>query len=485
MKKRTITIALLLMAMVSGGELCASMTLKEAVGKALASSNAVKSSQLSVESRQANVDAAYGRLYPTIGADFFYTYLDKDIVLDLDPIRSAMIEIQSGNVVSLANIENTLKTGTSLTDQQKAAYKAAATQQLDSKLPHFTETVKERAFPQMMISLNQPIFTGGKIIAGINAAKLQEELEMKKSEDEMESVTDDVIRAWLNLELAKENVRIRQEVNDGIQKHLDRANKLFEQGLIPKNDRLRAEVALADAKRNLFEAKEKEKIARFALSILLDVNDENIDIVDSINYRPQSVLFDDYFRNALNGNKKLEQARIAGKALGEKANVKFADYMPTVFAYGFYNVFDNYIADLEPKWGVGVGAHLNIFNGFQRSNEYEEASLEQDAMLMKVKDVEKKIELLVRSKFMEMKLSEEKYLQLDASLEQTHENLRLYEKRYETGLGTTLEVIDARLAAEAVSLKRIQALTEYYINMSSLYSACGNTSGFLSFVSGN
>ena len=263
------------------------------------------------------------------------------------------------------------------------------------------------------------------------------------------------------------------------------ANRLFGEGLIPKNDRLRAEVAMTDAERNLFEASEKEKIAAAALSIMLDTAEESIDIEDSLIYKSRLLSLEDYIAAAKSGNSILQQAKLAEQALGQKENAKFAEYLPQVFAFGFYNVFDNYIADVEPKWGIGIGAHLTVFDGLRRTNEYQEASLEKQSLLMKLKDAEKKIELLVRSKFMEMNLAGEKYIKLDAAMEQTAENLRLCEKRFGTGLGTTLEVIDARLALESVEIKRIQALTEYYANMSSLSAVCGSMESFLNFISEN
>lgn len=463
----------------------AQMTLKQAVSRALAVSNSIKSSELALVAQKSKVSSAYGRLYPNISVDFFYTYMNDDIILDLDPIRKVIIELQSGNMTGFANIENMLKKGAPLSEQEQLLYKKGASAQLEQKIPHFKETIKEQAFPQMLVSINQPIYTGGKIIAGIKAAELQENIEQKRSEAEIDEISDEVIRLCLNYWLAKENTRIRQEVAEGIGKHLERARKLFEQGIIPKNDRLRAEVALSEAERNLFEAREKEKIIIAALAVALDTTEESIEINDTMIYKQRLLSVNDYMLFAKSNNKKLEQVRLAEKALGQKENAKFAEYMPQVFAYGFYNVLDNYMADIEPKWGVGIGAHFTVFDGLRRTNEYQEASLEKQSMLMKLKDAEKKIELLVRSKYMEMKLAEEKFLQLDNAIEQTNENLRLYEKRYETGLGTTLEVIDARLALEAVSLKRVQALTEFYINMSSLSAVCGNIDSFVNFISEN
>jgi outer membrane protein TolC len=84
---------------------------------------------------------------------------------------------------------------------------------------------------------------------------------------------------------------------------------------------------------------------------------------------------------------------------------------------------------------------------------------------------------------MEMKLAENRYQQLNTSLDQAEENFRLNSKRYETGMGTSLEVIDAQLALESIKLQRIKSMNDYYANMSSLYRTIGQSVDFVQFWS--
>ena len=187
-------------------------------------------------------------------------------------------------------------------------------------------------------------------------------------------------------------------------------------------------------------------------------------------------------KNAIAFNHNVAQVKAGTNALKAKSDAEFADYMPTVAAYGFYNMFDHYIIpEAEPKWGVGLMAHWTIFDGFQNTNKYQESKAEAQAMEMMTSEVQRKIELLVRSLYMEMKLAAEQYKQLNANITQAEESFRLNEKRYETGLGTSLEALDARLMLESISLRRDQALKDYYANAAKLYEATGNLDEFLKF----
>jgi outer membrane protein TolC len=465
----------------------AQLTLSTAVNKAISANKGIKSYQKSFEAKQEQVSVSWGRYMPSVSLDAFYNYIDKDVAIDLNPIRSAMIQLQSGNSVNFANLEALLKTGTPLTDQEKAQILAGAKAQLEKAMPEekFKEILKERAFPQALISLKQPIFTGGKITAGVDAANAQKDMAETKVNTETESLINNVIANYLNVLLAKENLRVRTEVLEGIKKHADRAEKLLLQGVIANNDKLRADVALAEADRNEYEAKEKLNLAYLALKSVLESNDENIELSESLKYAESNLNIDNLILAAKDNNPILNNLRASTKALNAKADSKYADYFPTIFGYGFYNVFDHYIAAEEPKWGIGVGMHYELFDGMMRTNEYQSSKAEAEAVNLMTQETERKIELLLRSQFMNYKIAQDQYNKLEKTLLQAEENYRLNEKRFEEGLGTSLEALDAQLALEGIKLKRVSALSDYYRNYADIYQTVGASNQFLKFWNEN
>lgn len=65
------------------------------------------------------------------------------------------------------------------------------------------------------------------------------------------------------------------------------------------------------------------------------------------------------------------------------------------------------------------------------------------------------------------------YEKLNSTLKLAEENLRMNEKRFETGMSTSLEVIDARLSLERVKIDRLLSLYQYYNSMVNLLLAAG------------
>ena len=74
---------------------------------------------------------------------------------------------------------------------------------------------------------------------------------------------------------------------------------------------------------------------------------------------------------------------------------------------------------------------------------------------------------------------------LEASLEQAKENELIANKRFETGVGTSFDVIDAELQLEGIKLNRLKELKEYYKNMADLYNTINSLDEFINFWTAN
>jgi outer membrane protein TolC len=153
--------------------------------------------------------------------------------------------------------------------------------------------------------------------------------------------------------------------------------------------------------------------------------------------------------------------------------MEFSKLLPQVAAFGKYEMLPQYLSALEPRWTIGVQASLNIFNGFQDYLNLQSAShLEKEINFLQ-SDTKSKLELLVNKNYKDAANAEDRYLKLQATISLAEENLRLNNKRFETGLGTSLEVIDASLVLEKDLIESKLSLFEYYQKLTALYTVAG------------
>ena len=474
---RKIKITMLLLLLFPAALFSQQITLKEAIETTLIKNDKIFQYKEKLAQKETEEKSAWGNFLPSIDLKASYTHLNDNMVINLNPIRDAIITIQSGNQAEFANISSILSGTGALSVQQKLQIKGQSANLLNSLLPQFEETFKKQDFKTATIQGIQPIFVGGKLIAAKKYATAEKDAaQIELTRISNEAVTE-TINSYLRVQLLKNVVKIREDALEGIKKHAERARKLFEEGIIAKNNVLRAEVALADAEKNLDEDKSNYNLSLLALKNAMGLEeDADISTADSITFHPLDESLGDAVKTALANQPILQFISEKKISARQNYNAALSSFLPTIAAFGKYEMYPEYLSSIEPRWAVGIQMNLSIFNGFKDHLNLQNAKhIENEVMYLQA-DAKKKVELWVNKAFMEMGKSRNKYEKLDATVALAKENLRQNEKRFETGMGISLEVIDARLAYEKVELDRYASLYEYYKAAADLFLADGDPS---------
>jgi outer membrane protein TolC len=453
---------------------CQKISLKEAIDITLQKNEKIFQYKEKLSQKEFAEQGSWGNFLPSINLTASYTHLNQSMDINLNAIRDAMITIQSGNSTDLANISSILSGTGALTAAQKLQVKNLAVSTLDGLLPQFVETFKKQDYKTATIQGVQPLFLGGKLLAAKKYATAEKDaasIELTKIENE--TVTE-TIDNYLRVILLKEVVKLRQDVLNGIVEHQKRAQKLFDEGVIPNYHILRANVAVADAEKSLSEDQSNYQLALLALKNSLGAGEnDNIDVADSISYHPISETLEASVMSAMKNQPLLQMIEKKKISAEQNYNISISSFLPTVAAFGKYELYPEYLSSLEPRWAVGVQMNLSIFNGFKDHLNVQTAKHLEDEVMYIQADARKKVELWVNKSFKEIEKSRTKYEKLNATVAMAKENVRQNEKRFETGMGISLEVIDAHLTYEKVELDRYISLYEYYRAAADLYLASG------------
>ncbi len=159
----------------------------------------------------------------------------------------------------------------------------------------------------------------------------------------------------------------------------------------------------------------------------------------------------------------IDDARAAGAEIQQYRS----DYLPTFGATAGYNLRgqgatpgNNYYAGLVVTWP--------IFNGFLTDHEVAEAKLHQDAIRHDIEDLRQRIILEVQRAFLDWQASVDRIHQAEQALEASRVELDLAEKRYETGLGSIIELTDAQREFTSAGAQQVQALAGFSIAKAAL-----------------
>jgi outer membrane protein TolC len=445
------------------------LTLESAVEIALRNNERVKQYNERIAQKEYANAEAWGNFLPSIKLQGSYNHLNDPLAIDLEPIRQAMIQLQANNQMTFAKMQNP-----ALSSQQLAGVYSQASAQLNQQLPQFIETFKEQDYKSAAFVGVQPLFLGGKLIA----AKKFASSELRASEAEARQAQDEIIREtvddYLNVALLNAVVATRTEVLNGMRRHQQDAERLSQEGLIAPHHRLRAKVAVSEAERNLTRDENRRDLALLALRRVLGIsNDAPIALSETMTYRSASPVLGNLTARAHKAQPILEIIAQKRIAVEQKFAAERAEFLPQIVAFGKYELYPQYLSVLEPRWAVGIQLSYPLFSGFQRYNRMQVARHLGDEIQHLETDTYSRIDLWVNKAYRDVCNADTLYNKMEADIALGEENCRVNEKRFQTGLGTSLEVVDAHLTWEKSRIDRLNALHDYYSALADLCSAIG------------
>lgn len=249
------------------------LTFEEALRLVRENSHVLKQSDYLHKEKEQEMRAAKGLYLPKVGIAASYMVMSDDLTLDLTPVRDAITPLYSalGNFGDFSGIPNP---DPNTSQQMPILPDDVSTQIMRQKLREGLATVQEgewnkmiqeKQFGTVMANFQWPIYAGGKIQAANKAAAIQLTDAGQKSHQKEDEIMSELVERYYGLCLAQQAILVRQEVYNGMEKHLQDAIKMQNEGLIANADVLHARVFHSQAERELSKAKRTGQILNQAL----------------------------------------------------------------------------------------------------------------------------------------------------------------------------------------------------------------------------
>ena len=260
----------------------------------------------------------------------------------------------------------------------------------------------------------------------------------------------DVYRA--TLALVKENLRV--------------AERLVANGKVTADAVHRAEAARLEVEQQLADAEQKRDASAGRFNLLLGRDlDARIDLVaDSLLLGPVALTEEEVVVRALRAREELEQTTAGVRAAEAQQRIARASYLPNLSIAVDYGVQGNdYRFSRDNDFAmVSVVASWNVFNGLQDAARTEQASLEVERTRVQRADVERHVELHARTAYESVKVGEKAVQAAVARGAAARRSYELVSRRYEEGMASTLELLDARTAFTNAELNRVLTVHDYF-----------------------
>lgn len=470
------------------------LTFESAMEIALEQNPIMEQSRLQLRQREQEKKAAWGLYVPKLGLEASYVHLQKDLKIDLSQIRDAIIPLYQtlGNFGQFSGVPNPDPATNPVmpvlpddisTKVVRAKLQEGLTQVMGAE---WNKTLQKQQFGRVSANVIWPFFTGGKIKAANNVAKIQEEEAHEQIKISQGKVMSQLVERYYGLCLAYEALGVRKQVFQAMEKHLADAEKLFEQGIIAKAELLHAKLYHAEADREVKKASRKLNIVTEALNNTLGNTDAaTIKPTSQLFYIPQIEELAYFQNNARKGSPLLKSVDAKYALTQQKIKAEKANYFPTIAATASYDLYNKNLSILTPEAMVGVGLKWTLFDGVARTRKVKAANLFADRVAsIKVK-AEADIAMGISKFYQDINIQLEQLRELDTAMDFAEEYVRVRNKAFSEGMATSTEVVDANLAIAKVKIERLNTIYKYDVALIHLLELSGLSDQFLIYKNGD
>lgn len=412
---------------------------------------------------QYDIKSSRALFFPQIKIELNANHLDRDLTLDLDGIRTTILTLQAQNAGNFASINNALLGNDPLTAAQLAQTQQTAYGQYDQALPHFVDTIKTQNHWLGQIVAYQPIYHGGKIFAAHQIAKAKHQGIVAESLQKSQALQKEYIRYYIQLLLLNKSIPLRKDVLNLLNTHLQNLSKLQNEGIIDRTGKLKVEISISEANIQLADDISKVQTLQLLLQQMTQ-NSSDISPIENLNQLPNIQIIEQSSTVQNSDQHPILMQLAAKKSQAENyRKVQLSNALPEIGAFGKLELNQNALSALEPNWVVGIKASMMLFKGGANYYNYQSARATEQQVNALTAEAIDAINTHKRRTILLIQQANLKQEQLQTRIALAKEQQRIITSRFEQGLATNSEVLEAHLAYEKAQLENMNLIAEAWL----------------------
>jgi outer membrane protein len=383
--------------------------------------------------------------------------------------RGGMIEARSGFLPSL--------TSNGLVDKRQ--------QQTETRLRDEDYNV--------ILKLEQNLYTGGAVTSQMGIARLNVEKQIYELQEIATRVAMDVRIAFNELLLNRAKVRVHQDSVRVLDEELKNQQQSFSAGIVSNLNVQRAEVALANERPELFNAETQLKNSYLRLGDLfgteVDFRGETapFEVSGELQYQPNHPDLNDCLARA-DANRAVIKARQKDIEIEDQQyNLDRSALRPHVRAFSGYEIYSERDPEVGQEFNyggvVGISATWNIFDGFATKGRMRATRARREAAVQALAAARRAVASEVRSAFFDLQQADRVLETETSNVQAADEALDIAKSNFAAGLGTQLDTLQAASDVTRTRTTRLSAIYLHNVALSRLAHACGSSADALNFGS--
>lgn len=423
---------------------------------AIRNNKSLKIAEANAKAASYNKKSAFANYFPTIDVSGGYLYSSREISLLNDKQKSLLPNLGTQMSSPISNYLTQL----AAIDPALAAKLAPlasgigdAMNSVGSSLVDALRTDTKNMWGGI-VSITQPIFTGGKIIAYNKITRYAEDIAEKQKDASVKDVVFGVDEAYWQVvslvqkkQLAEEYLRLVDTLQFNVE-------ALIEEGVATKSDGLTVAVKQNEAEITLTKVTDGLALSRMLLAQMcgMPVNakfkledEENVSLSETSGNTAE-INMDEVFSN----REEIQSLDIASKIYENKRRVELSAMLPNIALVGSYsfsnpNILNGFDKSVGGLFNVGVVLRVPIFHAADLF-KVKAAKTQSDIAKLTMEDAKEKIELQVNQAAFKLNEAYKKLRMTAKNMEKAEENLQNANVGFAEGVLTASNVMEAQTA---------------------------------------
>jgi len=316
------------------------------------------------------------------------------------------------------------------------------------------------------LTLNYTIFDSGNRKANIRTAEKQ----LRTTELDLEVISEqtrlDTASDYYDLQDSDAQVKIEDAAVEDAQQTLKDAQLLEKAGLGTRFDVLRAEVELAQAQQRLSTAIANQNIARRQLAETLSVDHESdLSTADAIEEAGNWELsLTESIVKAFKNRAELGQLLLQKEIGEEQRTIALSQNRPAIAASAQYQVSDDFEGDeldLTDNYTLGLNLQWQLFDGGAARAGARQAEKDIELAETQFGDQRNEIRFAVEQAFFGLESNRDNIGTASKEVDLAEESLRLARLRFQAGVGTQTDVIEAQTQLTTARGNLLSSIIDY------------------------
>jgi outer membrane protein TolC len=294
------------------------------------------------------------------------------------------------------------------------------------------------------VRATQLLYDFGKTSSSIDAAKYglkAREIETVRAKNR--SALEFII-AYYDLLEAEKLLQVATEEVKQYEAHKKDAEVRYSGGVVTKNEVLQADVTLADSRQRFLIADNLRSLRESRInSLLLRPLNEPVQLEEITKSPSAGITLESAWTAAEAESPEIGEIDAGIRSKEESIKATRAEYMPSFYLSGGYEYMENQYLVNQNNWSVIAGVNINLFSGGASSAKVHMGKNELTSLRITRDKIVDAVRLDVKGAFLELQSSTQRIEVTKTAVAQAEENLRLQRLRYQEGVGTAIEVLDA------------------------------------------